>query len=221
MFTAFDPENWPRREHFTYYRDQLPCGYNITIRLDVTCFLTMLKDTGLRFYPSFIHCVASLIAQIPEFCTGMQDGRPGFYHQMHPVYTVFHEDDKTFSDLWTLYDPDFLTFYQRMLSDIDTYGRIHSFKPKKDLPMPPNFFCISCVPWLDFSGYATYTTGERPPNLFPVISFGKYRQLGDRWEMPFNLNISHASADGYHSAMFLERLQALLDTVTLPQAPLP
>lgn len=217
MFTPFDPETWPRREHFDYYRNLLPCGYNLTVRLDMTRFLAAQKQAQLRFYPSFIHCVAAVVAELPEFCMGLQDGAPGYYDCMHPVYTVFHEDDKTFSDLWSEYDPHFPTFYRRMLADQETYGHIHRMKPKPG-PMPPNFFCISGVPWLDFSGYATYTTGDRTPNLFPVISFGKYRQVGERWEMPLNLNIAHASADGYHSALFFNRLQARLDSIVLPSA---
>ena len=36
QFTPIDLSTWPRREHFHYYRNQLPCGYSVTVQLDVT-----------------------------------------------------------------------------------------------------------------------------------------------------------------------------------------
>ena len=63
QFTPIDLSTWPRREHFHYYRNQLPCGYSVTVQLDVTRFRAMLERKGLKFYPSFI-CLAILITQI-------------------------------------------------------------------------------------------------------------------------------------------------------------
>ena len=54
QFTPIDLSTWPRREHFHYYRNQLPCGYSVTVQLDVTRFRAMLERKGLKFYPSFI-----------------------------------------------------------------------------------------------------------------------------------------------------------------------
>lgn len=216
MFSLIDMESWPRRDHFHYYRTELPCSYCLTIRLDVTRFLSMLKKRSLRFYPSFIYCVSRLIEEIKEFRMGVtSDGNPGFYDVMHPVYTVFHEDDHTFSDLWSTYDRDFPTFYRGLLKDLETYGSVHHVKARPEAP-PPNFYCISAVPWLDYSGYSSTVSGIKTPNLFPVITFGKYTEENGVWSMPFTLNISHAAADSYHSSQFLSGLQAMLDSISLP-----
>ena len=48
---------------------------------------------------------------------------------LHPNYTVFHEDDHTFSDLWTVHDEDFAAFYQAFLADVAQYGGNHGIKP--------------------------------------------------------------------------------------------
>ena len=48
-----------------------------------------------------------------------------------------------------------------------------------------------------------------------MITYGKLTQAGGRETMPLAVNISHAAADGWHTAQFLQDLQALLDTVTL------
>lgn len=158
QFTPIDLSTWPRREHFHYYRNQLPCGYSVTVQLDVTRFRAMLERKGLKFYPSFIWCVSHTILSHPAFRMGVDsEGQPGTYDRMHPNYTVFHEDDHTFSDLWTEHNESFPVFYQAFLSDVATYGTRHGMKARAG--QPANFYCISCVPWLSFTGYASTVPG--------------------------------------------------------------
>ena len=214
MFTPIDLETWPRREHFDYYRSLLPVGYTVTVRVDVTGFRSMLKDRGLHFYPAFIWCVSHTILSHPAFrMTVDEEGRPGCHDVLHPVYTVFHEDDRTFSDLWTEHDEDFAAFYRSFLSDGAEYGGNHGIKAKPG--QPAAFYCISAVPWLDFTGYSAAVAGTGKPALFPVITYGKITDENGRETLPFALNIAHAAADGWHVAAFFRDLQSLLDTVTL------
>ena len=35
MFHLLDPEKWERQKHFEYYMQMIPCGYTVTVRLDV------------------------------------------------------------------------------------------------------------------------------------------------------------------------------------------
>ena len=219
MFTPIDKETWPRREHFDYYRSLLPVGYCVTVRLDVTRFRAMLKKQGLKFYPAFIWCVSHTILAHPAFRMGVdKEGNPGYHDVLHPVYTVFHEDDHTFSDLWTEHDEDFPAFYRAFRSDVETYGGNHGIKGKPG--QPGNFYCISAVPWLDYTGYTASVSGNRPPALFPVITYGKITGENGRETLPFTVNIAHAAADGWHTAAFVNDLQKLLDTATL-SAPSP
>lgn len=213
MFTPIDLATWPRREHFHYYRNILPCGYSVTVRLDVTRFTAMLAEKGLKFYPSFIWCVSHNILSHPAFRMGVdQEGNPGTHDVMHPNYTVFHPDDHTFSDLWSEHDEDFARFYQRFLEDVAAYGDNRGIKARPG--QPGNFYCISCVPWLDFTGYSAVVPGGQP-NIFPVITYGKATEEAGKVTLPMAINISHAAADGWHTAEFVNDLQALLDTVTL------
>ena len=54
MFTPIDQSTWPRREHFAYYRNTLPCANSVTTHLDVTKFRAMLQKNHIKFYPAFI-----------------------------------------------------------------------------------------------------------------------------------------------------------------------
>ena len=214
MFTPIDPNTWPRRDHFHYYRSILPVGYTVTVRLDVTRFRAMLARQGLKFYPSFIWCVSHTILSHPAFRMGVdKEGNPGVHDVVHPNYTIFHEDDHTFSDIWTEHNEDFATFYRAFQADQAAYGQNHGIKAKPG--QPGNFYCISCIPWLDFTAYSSHVAGSGQPNLFPVITYGKAVEENGRITLPLAVNIAHAAADGWHTSQFINDLQALLDTVTL------
>lgn len=208
MFQHIDPETWERREHFEYYTNQIKCGYSLTAELDVTGFLNLISQKNLKFYPSFVYCVSTVLNQMKEFRMGLsEDGSPGYWDVVHPSYTIFHNDDHTFSDLWTTYSEDFLSFYEKMTEDMKQYGSNKGIKARSG--QPPNFYCISCVPWLSYTGYSTMTAGGRP-NLFPIITYGKYQLKNGRYQLPFTVTISHAAADGYHTSLLINEIQSLI-----------
>lgn len=212
MFNYIDLDNWERREHFEYYRTKIRCGYSCTVQLDVTSFLKKTKLKNLKFYPSFVYCVAKIVNSMKEFRMAVdEEGRPGYYDVSNPNMTIFHKENNTFSDMWTEYYPIFDEFYKSTVNNMNKYGTVLGIKARKE--QPANFFCISCVPWLSYTSYNTNVPGGEP-NLFPIITFGRYTDCNGKYTMPFTLNISHAAADGYHSSKFINDLQELLNNIT-------
>ena len=53
-------------------------------------------------------------------------------------------------------------------------------------------------------------TAEGSPNLFPIITYGKYQMKNSSYQMPFTVTISHAAADGYHTSLLINEIQALI-----------
>lgn len=207
-YRKLDMETWPRREHFAYYRKILPCGYSLTSRLDVTELLRCAKDRDLRFFVCFLYAATRTVNETEEMRMMTDpEGNPGIWETVHPNFTVFHQDDKTFSDLWTAYTPSFLAFYREYLRVVDQYGDVHGIKGRPG--QPANFFCISCVPWLDYTGYSTYL--DRAPALFPILTFGRYTESEGRYTLPVTVTIAHAASDGYHTSQFFLRLQENLN----------
>lgn len=212
-FAPIDMEQWERRSHFEYYRTKLKCGYSVTVHMDVTHLYGEVHEKGMKFFPAFVYCVSRVIEEMKEFRMGLDaEGRPGYFDCMHPNYTIFHEDDHTFSDLWTEYNRDFHTFYRNMTEDMEKYRDEKGVKVKAG--QPRNFYCISCVPWLSFTGYHAYTEDGKA-QLFPIITYGAFAKENGKVTVPLCLNISHAAADGYHSSMFFKRLQELLNEIVL------
>lgn len=89
-----------------------------------------------------------------------EQGNPGYYSFMNPNFTVFHQEDHTFSDLWSDFSGDFHAFYRNVTEDMERYGDCRGIKPKSG--QPRNFFCISCVPWCSYSAYSTFQYGAPP-----------------------------------------------------------
>lgn len=209
MFQVVDVEKWERKEHFKYYTEQIKCGYSITANLDVTLFKELLEKNNLKFYPSFIYCVTYNVNLMPEFRMRLgENNQLIIYDIVHPNYTIFHNDDHTFSDIWSEYTSDFYKFYNNYKDDMERYSNVKGIKAKPT--QPKNFYCISCVPWVSFTGYSTYSSGCTPA-LMPIITYGKYHEENGKWIMPFTVTISHAAADGYHVSKLINSIQMTID----------
>ena len=212
-FTVVDLASWPRREHYEYYTQRLPVGYSMTARLDVTRFRAECRARGLRFYAAFIACVSHVVTRC-EWLRMFRDsqGRLCLWDEVCPNYTVFHEDDHTFSDLWSRYTPDLLALYHTICDDMARYGHEKGIKARPD--QPGNFFCVSCVPWVDFQSFNTYTAGGQP-TFFPIITIGRISEAQEKQEISCAFTIAHAVCDGWHTARFFRLLQDTLDTFPL------
>lgn len=130
-FHLLDRAAWPRSEHFDYYIRTVKCRYDLTAHLTVTALRERGKALGLRFYPLLLYITARAINANREFRMGFNEhGAPGYWDFINPSYTIFHDDDKTFSDVWSEYDESFPVFYQNVLHDMETYKDIKGVRAK-------------------------------------------------------------------------------------------
>lgn len=204
-FHYIDLDTWERKEHFNYYIHTVKTKYNVNVNIDITELLTQVEQKKLRFYPAFIYLIAKAINQNKEFRMSFdQNGRLGYWEYSHPSYTIFHDDDKTFSDIWTEYNNNFSIFYRQAVEDLEKYQDVKGIKAKPN--KPENFCPMSCVPWLSFTGYSNDTFSESRM-LFPVITFGKYFKRHHHMLIPFSIFVHHAVADGYHTCKLIQDIQ--------------
>lgn len=208
-FEKIDMEKWPRRDHYRYYTQNIPTSYQVNVMLDVTALRKRCHKKDIRFYPAMIYAIMWGINANENFRMAVDaDGAPGICDICHPSYTIFHEDDKTFSDIWTEWNPDFKTFYEAVVKDMEDYKDVKGVKARDG--RPDAFTPISCVPWISFTGIGHDTPGPRQM-YFPVITFGKYYKDRKRWLLPFGIYVNHAAADGYHTSMLLRDIQDMCD----------
>lgn len=204
-FHLIDYDNWDRKQYFYYFTKMLPTGYNLSVEVDITNTYNLIKKDNKKFFPTYLYLASKSISEQQEFRIAISDNQLGYYDVLHPSYACFHEDDKTMSNMWTEYKPDFEQFYNNYLDDQKQYASNHGILAKPDMP-PKNNFMIGMLPWIQFTSYSPipYTNSEY---YFPVLQAGKFFERDNKKMMPLSITVHHAVADGYHVGLFLEKFQ--------------
>ena len=127
-FTAIDISKWPRGELFYYFSQMAPTGYSLTVEMDVTALLQTVKSNNIKFFPAYLWLVTKNLNKQIEFKIAQKDGQLGYYHSLTPLYAHFHNDNKTFSLMWTAYNDDFHTFYKAYLDNQKQYSEMMNEK---------------------------------------------------------------------------------------------
>ena len=198
---------WPRGQMFWYFSKMAPTGYSLTVKLDVTRMKAAVDAVGMRFFPAYLWLVTTMLGRQEEFRVAEKEGQIGFYDHLTPLYAAFHEDDKTFSLMWTEYDDDFGAFHAAYLRNQQQYGANHGVLARTDALPPLNAYTVSCAPWIAFEHFAVHSY-ENKAYYFPSVEAGKFTWEDGRLMMPLSITCHHATADGYHVSRFLEDLQA-------------
>ena len=107
MFNIIDIENWERKEHYYHYSNV----YSITLKLEVQ----NIVNSSFKFYPIMIYLISKTVNNIKEFKMSFEDSKLGYYDVVNPSYTIFNNNSKTFSSIYTEYNDDFNLFYKNCI----------------------------------------------------------------------------------------------------------
>lgn len=205
-FTPIDVQTWPRGEMFYYFSQMAPTGYSLTVDIDITHLLQTVKSRDIKFFPAYLWLITKNLNRQIEFKVAVKDGQLGYYDSLTPLYAHFHNDDKTFSLMWTEYSDDFKIFYNVYLENQKNYGNNHGVLAQKHTVPPPNAYTVSAIPWVEFKSFAVHSY-ENKPYYFPSVEAGKYFEQAGKMLMPLSLTCHHATTDGWHIDLFLKDLQ--------------
>jgi chloramphenicol O-acetyltransferase type A len=206
-FNLIDIEKWDRKPYFEHYLNQVTCTFSLTTNINITALLKTLHEKKIKLYPTFIYMVTKTVNSQVEFRTCFnKEGKLGYWERMTPNFTIFHNDNKTFSSIWTEFANDFHIFYENYQDDMKLYGDVKGFFVKEHEPM--NTFPISSIPWISFTGFNLniYNDGKY---LLPIITGGKYFKQAGQTLLPISLQVHHAVCDGYHASNFINEVQKL------------
>ncbi len=208
-YTKVDLNTWSRGKLFRFYIDQMRIVMSLTADMDVAPLLNYVKAHGLKFYPAMIWVVSKVINAHDEFKFGWNEGGELIrWDFVSPSYTGFNSETENFSKFVTEYSDDFFVFYYRALDDIERHKNMPGIAEKQ----PPNFFDLSCLPWVRYKHFDVHVFDEGK-FLAPVVTWGKYEVEGDKVLMPLSMNIHHAVADGFHLSRFFNEVQEEIDRI--------
>lgn len=201
-FQLIDMENWERAEYYQHYLHKVRCSYSTTVPIDIT------RLKGRRLYPAMIWLLTQTVNQMPEFRTALTDEGLGIWDEMHPAYTIFNKENKSFSGIWTKYSGDYLQFLQSYEEDAAAFASSAKLFPKPG--RPANTFDISMTPWIPFSSFHLHVFNEGT-HLLPIFTMGKFCDENGKRTLPLAIQVHHAVCDGYHVGAFIETLQEKID----------
>lgn len=207
-FKKIDIEKWDRKENYTWFTTKSRCKINMTMNVEVTKLIEIIKKNKLRYYPTFTYITSKVLNSNDEFKMNYDDeGNLGIYDVIHPRYPIFHKSDKRISILWTEYSYNFEVFYDRFVNDINTYGEIRSMAAKGQYP--PNCFDMSSLPWSSFTSFDCFPTRD-VVWLPPFVMVGKFFENNGKFLLPVSISVHHATCDGYHVSNFFNEFQDLV-----------
>lgn len=204
-YQEIDLETWPRKEHYLHFTKQAKCFVSITKDVDVTQLRAAAKTCGRSFYIAFLYVICKVINRHSEFKLAYlpEEEKLVQWDEVLPSHLVFHEEDETFTCIWSRWEPDFEVFYRGCQEDIAAGKEYRGYRVPG---MPENTFCVSCLPWIKYSALDINLCGD---GLFlaPMISWGKAELDGGRMRMPLSFEIHHGAADGFHIARFYDEVE--------------
>lgn len=207
-YTSVDLSRWARREHFEIFQTFAQSTFNQTVQLDITALLKHIKEAGWKFYPTMIFLISKIVNRHPEFRMAMMDNELVVWDEVHPNYTIFHNETETFSSLWSHYDGNIHHFQKVYSEDMVRYSNNTAYWPKEE--SRENIFFISGIPWVTFTSFNVNVANMK--NFFaPMFTLGKYFEQEGKVLLPFAVQVHHSVCDGFHVARLVNELQELCD----------
>lgn len=208
MKTLLDIENWPRKEHFKFFKQMEEPFFGITTTIDCTNAYEKAKQVEASFFIYYLHKTLVAINAIESFRYRISGEEIYVYNQINASVTVMR-DDTTFGFSFMEFNPDFDVFLESTINEIDRVKNTSGLFTR-EFP-DDNLIHFSAIPWVNFTSLS-HARSFTFPDSCPKISFGKMMidENGKR-TMPLSVHVHHGLMDGFHIGQFLDYFQEIMN----------
>tara|TARA_R110000851_G_scaffold159157_3_gene302306 strand:+ start:107 stop:736 length:630 start_codon:yes stop_codon:yes gene_type:complete len=206
--TLLDLDNWPRKEHFHFFKQFEEPFFGATVEIDCTTAYNKSKALGASFFIYYLHKTLVAVNTNEPFRYRISDDKIYICDRVDASATIGREDG-TFGFSLIQYDPDFDHFKEIALKEIE---RIQSTTGLFTRTFEnDNVIHFSAIPWLDFTSLS-HARSYTFPDSCPKISFGKMKvsENGKR-TMPMSIHVHHGLMDGLHLGQFVDSFQEIMN----------
>ena len=147
-YKVIDMKQYKRREHFSYFSDMAYPYVGITVNVDITEWLAIVKEKNLPFFLSFLYAVTNAANSVKEFRQRISaDGQIIEFEKCFSSYTVALPDEtycycQVDADMPYL---EFLACAQAEQKKVLEEGSIDDGEQILQL------FFVSSIPWLSYT----------------------------------------------------------------------
>jgi chloramphenicol O-acetyltransferase type A len=196
-----DPDNWPRRSQYSFFRQVANPHFALTARADASRLMNEEKPAGVSIFNAALFAIMSAANSVPELRTRFSGDQVHEHETVHASVTVPIEDDQfafcdiPFSPGWRQFDENCRREVARARQQSELKNNVAGEKA---------WIYLTCLPWVHFTSMVHPVDG--PEDCIPRIGWGKIEQDGGRWLMPVGILVHHALVDGRHVGQFFEAL---------------
>ena len=208
MKTFLDIENWPRKEHFHFFRKFEEPFFGATVEIDCTKAYQTAKNLGSSFFTFYLHKTLVAVNSIEPFRYRVDDDKVLVYDRIDGSATIGRADG-SFGFSLIAYDSDFDTFKANAALEIERIQHTPGlFTRAFDTD---NVIHFSAIPWVNFTSLS-HARSYTFPDSCPKISFGKMISDEDgRKTMSMSVHVHHGLMDGMHLGQFVDCFQELMN----------
>ncbi len=202
-------ENWKRKEHFLFFSRMDYPQYNICMDIDVTNFLSFVKNNSLSFYYSMIYASSTVVNTIENFRYRIKDGNVVLHDCIHPSFTDMSKNDDLFKFVTLDLKGDIIAFNKEAKERNACQKEYFEYEK---LAGRDDLIYITSIPWISFT-HLSHTISLNRNDSVPRISWGKYFKREEKIWLPFSVQVNHAFVDGFHVGKYIEELQEYMDNI--------
>ena len=202
--TKIDMKTYPRKAHFEYFRNLAYPYVGVTVNVDITDLLKVIKGEGLPFFLTILYAAANAANEVPALRRRIDGDGIVEYERCNTSHTVALEDGTYgYCVLDSSIDfREFLGYAEEQQNLARTRASIEEGDKADSL------FFVSSLPWLSYTAIVQPT--PVPADSNPRITFGRYFEQNQRMLMPATILVNHALADGKHLSDFYKSLDAMM-----------
>ncbi|MDH6367507.1 MULTISPECIES: CatA-like O-acetyltransferase [unclassified Breznakia] len=207
-YKVVDMNVYKRKDHFTYFKSLANPYVGLTVQVDITKFIQVVKEKKLPFFLTFNYCVARAANSVPEFRQRIMNDGIAEYADCKTSHTVVLEDGTyCYCTLSTN-----MPFKKYLPYAIKAQEDAREARSTSDDEEDANeLLFISSLHWLSYIALSNPTPSPADSN--PRITWGKYTSQNGKVEIPVTVLCNHALVDGLHIAQFYQALDEYLENV--------
>lgn len=208
MTTVIDKAAWPRSAHYDFFSGMSDPFYALTFPVDITPLRAWCRARGLSFYMAMVYGVTKAMERVDAFLYKDRNGVIVKHDRLIPSFTDLRPGSDLFYIVTVEAGEDPEEFCRRAKArSAEQTGFITSGGWAED-----ELVYFTCLPWFPVTAF----TNERdlnPSDSVPRVSWGRWRQEGDRYLLDLSLELNHRLLDGVHVGKFYDELTRWINSL--------
>ncbi len=204
-YKIIDQKTWKRAMHCQIFRDYIEPAFCVTLELDITHFLRLVKEKHYSFTMAMVYAVTKCANEIEEFRYRFVDGNVVLYNQIQTAFTYLNPETELFKVV-TVKMKDTMEEYVALAEKISK-EQVAYFTG----PLGNDVFQFSPIPWIRYT-HISHTNSGKKDCATPMFDWGKFYEMDGRVLLPFSIQAHHSFVDGLHVGKLADSLQTYLNT---------